>query len=517
MSGTKRSFPIYALAALLCTGQVAEAVNLQTPFEATGDYALPSSSEISKFYSELAAKSSVASVRWLGKSAGGRPVEALLLSKSAAFHERRALGTDRLTVMLIGSQHGNEPSGAEALQMLARDIAVGPLSSLLDSMNFVFIAMANPDGRDLSSRYNAAKENPNVDYVTLLSGEARLYVDALDAFTPDVVYDAHESGISKSVLSKKQGFYTDVEAQFEVGNNPNIDYALRQFSEEVFLPELIAAVEEKGLAAQRYRGEVTTLEQSVSRGGLGISNLRNYAAMQGALSVLVENRLDGKDQQFETPRNIKERVRKQYVSAQTLLETIDVRHDEILELTRRAKAEWNSGPKGERKIALDVAFAKNDKQPRVDVPLTAVESGESVMQSFVNQDRIVAGSFLSLPKAYVIRSDQDIFADILGAHHIPFERVESERPANITQMQVVSFEAGDTYKKGIRDFIGKMDLKTKSEEITLKRGDLVVPTLGAEGVLAGLMLEPDSANAIYQEGPFRAYLGNGLLPVSRLN
>ena len=67
----------------------------------------------------------------------------------------------RPTVMLIGSQHGNEPSGTEAVfKFLVRQVLNGDQQHLLDKMNFIAIVLANPDGRDLNRRLNAKDETP---------------------------------------------------------------------------------------------------------------------------------------------------------------------------------------------------------------------------------------------------------------------------------------------------------------------------------------------------------------------
>lgn len=236
--------------------------------------------------------------------------------------------------MLLGSQHGNEPAGAEALQQLAAEFAAGQHQDLLSRLNLVLVVLANPDGRDLASRYNANKDNTNIDFVSLAASETQLLVDALQHFDPDVVYDAHESGIWKRVLTKQQGWLTDVEAQFEMGNNPNIDAALQNYTERQLLPALIARVSAAGLPASRYRGEITSLGQSVARGGLGITNLRNYAAMQGRVSILVENRLDNKQGDYASPRNIEERVRKQHLSILTMLRLVSDEAEPLIKVAR---------------------------------------------------------------------------------------------------------------------------------------------------------------------------------------
>ncbi|MCT7654419.1 succinylglutamate desuccinylase/aspartoacylase family protein [Oceanimonas sp. NS1] len=167
----------------------------------------------------------------------------------------------KATVMVLAAQHGNEPAGAEAVQQLARELLSGEHDGLLARLNLVLVAMANPDGRDLSRRHNANDDNTNIDYVALAAGETRLLVNALHRFDPDLVYDSHESGIWKRQLTREQGWLTDVETQFEVGNNPNIDGPLRDYTEHHLLPALIRRVTLEGLEAAPYRGEITRLGQ----------------------------------------------------------------------------------------------------------------------------------------------------------------------------------------------------------------------------------------------------------------
>lgn len=56
-----------------------------TPFERSATYTLPNSTEVSAYLHQLTQQSSQASVLSLGRSAGGRPINALLLSHDAAF------------------------------------------------------------------------------------------------------------------------------------------------------------------------------------------------------------------------------------------------------------------------------------------------------------------------------------------------------------------------------------------------------------------------------------------------
>jgi predicted deacylase len=266
------------LLSFLCLSSLAVHAALPlTPFERSVTYALPNSAEVSAYLHQLSKQSPQAAVLSLGRSAGGRPIEALLMSNDAAFLKNGRPDAHRPTVMLIGSQHGNEPSGTEAVQILVRQVLDGDQQHLLDKMNFIAIVLANPDGRDLNRRLNAKDENPNIDFIATAASETRIYIDALQRFQPDVVYDLHETGRVKYPLTYKEGYLTTVNAQFEVGDNPNIDAGLRNYADNSFLPALLQRVKTVGIPATRYDGEIITLSQVVTRGAMNLSNFRNYA------------------------------------------------------------------------------------------------------------------------------------------------------------------------------------------------------------------------------------------------
>lgn len=483
----------------------------KTPFERTKKQSLPDSQMIGRYLAVLDKTSDHVKLVQLGSSAGGRPIEALLLSSSSAFLQHPANETDKATVMMFGSQHGNEPASAEAMLQLARELVAGRHPTLLQRLNLVLVAMANPDGRDLGSRHNANNDNTNIDYVALQASETRLLVDALHRFNPDVVYDAHESGIWKRVLTKEQGWMTDVEAQFDMGNNPNIDHALHDYTEHRLLPALIKRVSAAGLPASRYRGEITRLEQSVARGGLGITNLRNYAAMQGRVSILVENRLDNKDGRYDTPRNIAERVRKQHVSMLAMLQLVADETDTLLKVSREARQHWTSGTQGEQMLLMGVSFGVNAQQPEVKIPLVRFADGHKALHRFANHDAVVSQQPVALPAAYAITRERERMALWLARHHIAFTTQATARTLQVDKLVITGLQAQPKSRPGVREKV-QADVEVIRERLTLQPGDLLISMDQPLAPLAALMLDPRSANALYQEDEW-PWLALGEFPV----
>ena len=315
---------------------------LLTELERSGYVCLTSSSKISRFLTELAYRNTVAERITIGRSALGSPIESLLVAAEInEFEDASGLG-NKITVMLVGSQHGSEPSGAEALLLVARDVIEGELKPYLEDMNFIFIPNSNPDGRDLNRRVNGNGINLSTNYTMLSEPESRALVDALHKWKPEVVLDIHESAVLKKKSLGKQGFLIDFEAQFEAANNPNVDEEIRALSFERLLPEIIRQVNAQGLPAQRYIGEITNIQQRITHGGLSLRNLRNMAGMMGSFSFLLENRVDPSTGTYPTPRNIRVRVAKQYLCVCSFLSCCRLHGDEITDISRDARMRWRN-------------------------------------------------------------------------------------------------------------------------------------------------------------------------------
>lgn len=99
------------------------------------------------------------------------------------------------TLLLIGGQHGNEPSGREVLLWLAREMADTNMHQRATSYGSVaIIPDANPDGRSVSIRENSVGVDPNRDHILLSEAEAQAINSAIKQLDPVMIADLHEYG-----------------------------------------------------------------------------------------------------------------------------------------------------------------------------------------------------------------------------------------------------------------------------------------------------------------------------------
>jgi dipeptidyl-peptidase-4 len=163
--------------------------------------------DVLAFCDELAKKSPVVRLGELGTSGEGRKLPLLILADPPVSSAAEAKKSGKLVVYAQANIHAGEVDGKEALQILARDIALDPAKPLLKDFVIVLCPNFNPDGNEqidpknrphqvgpvdgVGVRTNAAGLDLNRDFVKLESPEVRALVKLLNTWDPAIVIDCH--------------------------------------------------------------------------------------------------------------------------------------------------------------------------------------------------------------------------------------------------------------------------------------------------------------------------------------
>ncbi len=270
-----------------------------------------------------------ATVRLLiaGNSQRGVPIEALLLANARDVGPQALRDGDRPTVLFIAGQHGDEPAGTEAMLVLARELAEGPLQPLLRQINVLIVPRANPDGAMRGQRGTVNGIDLNRDHLLLRTPEARALARLILDFRPMVVVDSHEFP-AVGQWQSRFGVVRRSDVLLQYAMTPNMAEFVSRASEEWFREPLL-----KSLAAARlnvdwyHRMTRDSSGTVVAMGSLRPDNSRNVNGLRHAVSMLIETR--GSDL---GRRDLQRRVHGQMVAATSILQSAALRAADLRKL-----------------------------------------------------------------------------------------------------------------------------------------------------------------------------------------
>jgi dipeptidyl-peptidase-4 len=242
----------------------------------------------------------------MGTSGEQREIPLLILSdppvRSAEEAHALADRTGKLIVLAIGNIHAGEPDGAEALPMLARDIALplGPDRALLDRLIIVLAPLYNPDGTERpgnhrptqngpathGTRENAAGLDLNRDFIKAETPEGSALLRFFREWDPHLFIDCH---VTNGSLHRYVISYAGIK-------NPAGDAALLDFSRDRFLPGVDALYEAATGQPTFYYGSFGSAfsEEPTDRSRWGTFPAQarfgtNYVGLRNRLGLLVES------------------------------------------------------------------------------------------------------------------------------------------------------------------------------------------------------------------------------------
>ena len=235
----------------------------------------------------------------LATSPQGREVPYVLASRPLVADPGEAHRSGKPVIYLQGNIHGGEVEGKEAAQMLLRDLTLGPLRPLLDSIILIVVPIYNSDGNDsfgpadrnrpgqagpaiIGRRPNGQGLDLNRDYIKQEAPETRGAAALLNAWDPDLMVDLHTTN----------GSYHGYVLTYAAGLNPNSPPANEYLSSR-FLPEVRSRMRSRHRQEVYWYGNFRNQRPDSLAQGWESYDPRprfgvNWFAMRGRLAILGE-------------------------------------------------------------------------------------------------------------------------------------------------------------------------------------------------------------------------------------
>jgi hypothetical protein len=484
----------------------------QSGFRETADLA-----ETLTWLERLAATWRHASLRSIGKSAGGRDIPMLIVSRFG-FEPAPVRSSGKAVVLIQAGIHAGEIDGKDATMMLLRDLRAGKLGDLLDHSVLLFVPILNVDGfscfgpysrmnqrgpRQVGRHTNDQNLNLNRDFGKLDAPETRALVALLNAWAPDLYIDTH--------VTDGVDYRYDVTFGHTAGRHgwsPEISSWIDQH----LLPDAVAALEKEGHTPGPLILSVN--DRNLRDGRFDFcANARfttGYASLRHIPAILIEN---------HSLKTYRRRLLGLYVLLASLIDGVSRNVGGLRAAARRDREA--------RRATVPLGWTVTAENPKLGafkgvrcVPATFGWSGEEVTRwTGELDDSPVAivpmtepSASIRRPRAYYVPPHLGDIVERLRRHGILVEEITAAFPLRATRTHLDEAQVvGDRREAGIvgtstaqvleghvRVDAGKVrrDVVT----VTIPAGAVRVPVDQPLGDLAIVLLEAESPDSFFQWG-----------------
>ena len=469
--------------------------------------------DVMAFIDSLKAKSKYAYVTSMGRTAQGRDIPIVVMSRPIVRSAAEAKRANKPVVYIQGNIHGGEVEGKEALLALLRDLDQDTYRNVMDSLVIVAAPIYNGDGNDamgpqatnrseqngpalVGQRPNGLGLDLNRDYIKAEAPETKAALDFFRVWDPDVFIDLHTTDGSYhgyaltwapplNPAARFSGAYTRDTILPAIGLTLHLNRRMETFPYGNFVSQDSAArgwftYDSRPRFGTNYyglRGRMGILAEAYSHDSFVRRVASTYTFLLEALSVLAKNGEDvievGREADRRTMGFVSSSATAPRFSLRSRLTQKPHVEDLLVEdLVRVADTVAEPGlPRG---------FRRSKDLRRVRVPV---------------YDRFESTLDQALPYAWAIPGDATPVIDLLRRHGVFVEQVADRAVARGEWFQI------DSLMRGARPFQGHNEVRLEgrwftTDSLVLEPSTYVVRATQPLAVVALYLLEPQSDDGL---------------------
>ncbi|MCX6133096.1 MAG: M14 family zinc carboxypeptidase [Ignavibacteriales bacterium] len=472
-------------------------VRITAPIERAGFSRATSFDTLQVFLKEIGATRHI-QVQPLATTLKGRTLPSVSISSSAAFGDDNA----KIRVLLFAQQHGDEPAGKEALTLLLAKFARGEHREWLNQLDLLIVPLMNPDGAELRQRRTSDTIDLNRNHVLLTAAETRALHDLFFTWKPEVTLDMHEySSISRSW--QDAGIEKTADVQLGMLTHPDTPPSIYELQHQHLFPYIASSMEARGFSFQEYI--VGSPDTRIRHSTTEINDGRQSFGILNTMSFIQEGRRWRGNED-----HLQRRAEAQLASVEAFLEYCSSNAAVIRSTVSRERSKLLTA-QGEKAVLRLEHFPGSDK---VAIPVFNLRANKDTVWTIAPYHDVVKPSLsVNMPRAYVVPKGLPSVLDLLRRHQIVMEEVRSEKTIEAEVYTIDSIATENIEETNVpRPF-----LHTKTVNVTLHAGDVMIPTNQWQSRLLAIILEPESVWGLFGYPQFTGLLRKtGTYPILRI-
>jgi hypothetical protein len=455
---------------------------LFAPIENNEYKQVSSHEELLKFIGSIKDINTNVTAEIIGKTIRGKEIPMVRI-----FEVKSDLKQQKLNIFIFASQHGNEPSGKEALLLLIRDMVQGKYQEWLERINLILIPSVNPDGNDAATRQNGNGKDLNRSHLTLLEPESKAIHDLYARWKPEMTLDVHEFGAGGKSWTDL-GVVRSIDEQFGAPTNLNISEAIRNYGTAKMFPVLKVNLDSQGIRFFNY-SIMGNPGDSVRHSTTDINDGRQSFAILNNYSFILEGR-NGK----EFNDDLRRRVKGQYAAVTAF---IQFGFDHAAEIRSLVHSEREKLPRNTDPVVLQMDHMPDGS--KLGIPVRSLSDGKDSIVHLVYRPNVKSLLTVGRPAAYLIPQSQTSLIAFLDRHQIQYERLHKGTQGKVETSTIhamnIKWLEGET--------VYDPEVEITVQERNFSEGDIRVPLDQPHSTMLVIALEPRSWWGLIQYEPFK--------------
>jgi hypothetical protein len=489
----------------------------RTPAEISGYRTTPNYADTFAYIHRLAkAAPKQVKLETFGKTAEGRDLVAVIISKDGVFDPATLHRQNRPIVLIQNAIHAGEMDGKDACLALMRDILVTKQkAALIDRAVLVIIPIYNADGHERFSPYNRINQNGpeqmgwrataqnlnlNRDYMKADAPETRAWLKLWNEWLPDFFIDNHVT----------DGADYQFDTTYMIDSGPDVNPALAQWIEGSLKPYIKQSVDASGhllapyiwLADESDPTKGFTTSQDPPRFSTG------YAVLQNRPGFLVE---------MHMLKDYRTRVTGNYEMMRALLEVINRDADKLVKINRQAdsvfmfhhevggsKFPLKLEPTGKTDPFLYKGYKFTREHSDISGETWVQYSHEPMDVTIPRQNELKVTKTVTVPRAYIVPVQWTPVIEVLRAHGLKLLRTTKpyEAEVEVYRCETPTWSQRPFEGHHLASWNTPNPCKLSREKMSFPAESVVVPVAQRAGKVAIHLLEPEGPDSFVTWGFF---------------